>query len=366
MTRLGIISVTPSPYQRDLFRALAARPEVELEVAYLERAPDDSPWQHADLEAFEGVLPGIVLGRGRLRCHVNRRLPDPAASDAVIVNAPLTALTTQRVMSRLRRPGAPPWVFWGEQLLGRTGWRGAIQGRLAEPLGSADAIVAIGSRAAADYRHRYPGVPVHEIPYACDLEAFRAAASRHPRRNDRRGTCRFLFAGQMIARKGVDVLLEAFARLADEGVDASLVLVGREGELPGFLDAVPAAARRRLEYLGFRQPSELPDLFAEADVFVLPSRHDGWGVVVNQALGAGLPVVTSTGACAGVDLVADGREGLHVPPGDARALTEAMRRIANEPETRARMSEAALARADSLSPARAAAKWVEVLEAIRS
>ena len=144
----------------------------------------------------------------------------------------------------------------------------------------------------------------------------------------------------MIARKGVDLLLQAFARL---DARARLLLVGREADLPGWLAALPAErARAAWSTRASRPPEALPRFFARADVFVLPSRYDGWGVVVNQALGAGLPILCSDAVGAAADLVRAGGEWpraarrrcrrarrRHAPAGggagDARGLERASR-----------------------------------------
>src|SRR5262249_42943109 len=137
-----------------------------------------------------------------------------------------------------------------------------------------------------------------------------------------------LYCGQMIRRKGVDVLLTAFDQLIASGTRAELLLVGREADLPEFLTDTSSASRACIQYAGFQAPGHLPKFFAESDVFVLPSRHDGWGVVINQALGAGLPVITSEAVGAGHDLVEHGVNGLHVKAGDVGQLRDALARLA--------------------------------------
>jgi glycosyltransferase involved in cell wall biosynthesis len=354
------LSVTPSPYQRDFFKALAVAPGCELTVVYYEVSPDDSPWQVEGLEPWESVMSGRVFGRGRVRCHWNSGLPNVRRFDRVIVNAPITAITTQRLFRRLVRRGAPPWYFWGEQLLPRTGARGALQRLLIDPIGGADAIVAIGNSAEQDYRRRFPESRVYNIPYACDLSEFEAAAASRVNA----GMCRFLFVGQMIERKGVDVLLKAFENLVQEGLGVELHLVGREGDLPGWLASLQSGTRAQIVYHGFRQPNELPKLFGQADVFVLPSRHDGWGVVINQALGAGMPVITTTAAGAGRDLVTDCVNGLQVPSDDVPALSHALRTLAMDHPMRHGMALAASESAQKLQPSVAADRWMEVMKEV--
>src|SRR5262249_56320903 len=115
------------------------------------------------------------------------------------------------------------------------------------------------------------------------------------------------------------------------GANVQLLLVGREADLPRFMQMVSSAARERIRYEGFQAPESLPTYFGRSDVFVLPSRHDGWGVVVNQALAAGLPVITSDAVGAGLDLVEDGVNGICVAANDVEPLYRALETFAVSP-----------------------------------
>src|SRR5512134_3369011 len=95
------------------------------------------------------------------------------------------------------------------------------------------------------------------------------------------------------------------------------------------------------------------------DVFVLPSRYDGWGVVVNQAVAAGLPVICSNQVGAGYDLVEDSVNGLKFQAGDAHGLERSMRFLADHREFIEPWGEASRTRGRSWTPAIASAKWVE-------
>ncbi len=348
--RVAFVSVVPSPYQRDLFHALAERAEVELSVFYLEAAAPDSPWPQRTLAPWEQILRGLWMPLGAARCHVNWPLPRLHDYDVVVMNT-LMSLTGQWLMrTRLR---GRPWIFWGERL----GRGGALHQTLAAPLHRAAGIAAIGTFAEGDYRERFPEPRHFCIPYHCDLAAFFAA----PRRVREDGLVVFLFCGQMIARKGVDLLLAAFQRIGDR---ARLLLVGREAELPALLAPLPAAVRERIVYAGFQPPEELPRFFAQADVFVLPSRYDGWGVVVNQAIGAGLPVVCSDMVGAGHDLVEDGVNGLKFRAGDGAALAEKMARFLDEPAIIETWGAASRQQARAWTPEVGAAKWVDAFQTV--
>jgi glycosyltransferase involved in cell wall biosynthesis len=351
--RVAFVSVVPSPYQRDLFAALAARADVRMRVFYLTRAMPDSPWPERPLADYESYLPGFCLPIGSARVHLNWRLPSPRDYDVIVCNT-LMSFTAQWLMRvKLRLFRHKRWMFWGEKL----GVRSRRHDFLTAPLHRASGIVAIGSWAERDYAARFPGTRIFNIPYHCELAPF-VAAPRPPREP---GTVTYLFCGQMIARKAVDQLLAAFATLPE---NARLLLVGREAELPQLLARLPATVRGRVTYAGFHAPEALPRFFAQADVFVLPSRYDGWGVVVNQALGAGLPIIASDQVGAAHELVREGENGFIFAAGNAGALAAAMQRYTANPALA--QSHGAASRRDSAgwSPAHGAERWAKALQAI--
>jgi glycosyltransferase involved in cell wall biosynthesis len=157
-----------------------------------------------------------------------------------------------------------------------------------------------------------------------------------------------LFAGRLVREKGIDVLVEAWRR---GGLPGTLALAG-EGRAP------EADGVRPLGRLG---SLELRALYAAADALVLPSIRtatflEPWGLVVNEAMHQGTPVIASdaVGAVAG-GLVRDGRNGLVVPAGDAAALAEALRAVAGTPERRVGLGEAGRRDAGEYTPT----AWVD-------
>lgn len=358
--RIAFITVVPSPYQRDLFASLAARNELELEVHYLESASPDSPWPEAPLRPYERILPGTWFHLGPARFHLNWRLPDLSRTDFVILST-YSSWTGQWLMRRrLRRR---PWLFWGERIRPQPTWiRTLAQQFLIRPLAEATAIVGIGRAAKEDYARRFPSTPHFNLAYHCSLTEYQGNIP--PRPHDSPFT--FLFCGQMIRRKGVDLLLQAFDRLIQQGTQASLLLVGREADLPTFLATISPAARKHIRYEGFQPPERLPLYYAQADAFILPSRHDGWGVVINQALGAGLPVISSDAAGAGLDLVEENVNGLRFTAGDTTGLMSAMQKLVTDPTLACAWGQASRQKARDLTPEAGAEKWVRILTSLRN
>jgi glycosyltransferase involved in cell wall biosynthesis len=350
------ITVVPSPYQRDLFGALAVRDDVDLTVFYMEAASPDSPWPENSLRPFERIMPGFWVPFGGARAHVNWGRPDVSRADIVVLST-YASLTGQWLMRALR---GKRWLFWGERLRENSGLKELIQRKLAEPVSQASGIVGIGRAAEDDYHRRFPRLPHFCIPYHCELSAF-FGIRRAPRADE---PVTFFFCGQMIRRKGVDLLLAGFDRLVARGLDVRLLLVGREADLPQFLEGVSPATRSRVRYEGFQPPERLPEYFGQSDVFVLPSRHDGWGVVINQALAAGLPIITSSAVGAGLDLVENDVNGMCVAADDVNALYGAMERLALNRDLACQWGKISRNRAHCLTPEAGAEKWVQVFDSL--
>ena len=112
--KVAIVSVLPSPYQRDLFAAIAARPELDLSVFYMERAAPDSPWPEKPLAPYERYMPGFWFGLGKARIHINRGLPRPADYDVTVINTLTVSITGQWLMRTKLR--GKKWMFFGEKL----------------------------------------------------------------------------------------------------------------------------------------------------------------------------------------------------------------------------------------------------------
>lgn len=355
--RVQFYSIVPSPYQRDLFYDLSQLPEIELQVYYLESASPDSPWPQKPLYPYESILPGSCLTWGNARFHWNWHWPDLQNSDIVVLNG-YQNLVAQCIL--YTRSHQVPCIFWGEKIVASaSGLKGKLQKILAQRLNSCWAIAAIGSQAKQDYRKRFPNKPVFNIPYYCELSGFSIDIPQRPR-----SPITILFCGQMIARKGLDILLQAFKQLIESGASARLLLVGREAELPQMLETLPNQVIQQIEYAGFQAPEDLPHFFRRSDLFVLPSRYDGWGVVVNQALGAGLPIICSDAVGAAHDLVEPGENGVIVSAGDSTALLEALAFYVRHPLAIQSASQNSLLKAKDWSPQIGANRWLEAFQEI--
>jgi phosphatidylinositol alpha-mannosyltransferase len=198
--------------------------------------------------------------------------------------------------------------------------------------------IAVSRKAAAVAAARVGG-PFELVPNGVDVEAFAAAPAL-----DLGPGRKILFVGRLDVRKGFSVAVAAFERLAAERPDLRLIVVG-DGPERGALDRLPPSLRERISMLGTVANRELPSIHRACDVYVGPATGgESFGVVLVEAMAAGLPVVASD--VSGYDeVVRQDVDGLLVPPRDPRALAEALARVLEAPDLGSRLAAAGRERA---------------------
>ena len=167
-----------------------------------------------------------------------------------------------------------------------------------------------------------------------------------------------LTVGQFIHRKGFDLLLRAFAGFSQE---CGLYFVGGE-PTKEYLQLVDELHISNVHFIGFKSKEELKNYYAAADLFVLPTREDIWGLVINEAMAAGLPIITTNRCGAGLELIKNGENGFLVQVGDREALREKMMLILNDSQRQKSMSQKAFDVINGYSIEKMAAWHIQALE----
>jgi glycosyltransferase involved in cell wall biosynthesis len=169
------------------------------------------------------------------------------------------------------------------------------------------------------------------VPYGVDTDYFREKAEPWRARraeikleNGWNPKHLVLYVGRLVRQKRVDVLIEAMCKLEQDRKDIALLIVGDGVEHQQL--AEQAKGLKNVRFLGFKDRPDLPQYYAVADVFVIPSEIEPWGMVVAEALACGLPVIATRKVGAAWDLIEDGKNGYIVPENDAAALAVAIDR----------------------------------------
>lgn len=315
-----ILTQLTSPYQVEFFNALAASQECHLEIIYLTSQDKDRQW----------VLPPISHGHLILSETPEMKIDALDAvrlADLVVFNfyTNLFALRAIRERVNTRRP----WVFWGE----RPGaYQSGVWGVLArwillKPLHrNAAPIWAVGTFGVEGYRREFGGSRSYSnIPYFSNLKRFMAL----PLRSARERT--FFYSGAFSYRKGVDLLAEAFLQVARLHPEARLVLMGA-GPLDVTLRRRLLGCASQVTWLGFHNWNDLPSGYAKGAVFCFPSRYDGWGLALVEALASGMPAIGTNRTGAAIEFLSAGRAGRLIAAGEVAVLKNAMMDLLKMPD----------------------------------
>lgn len=361
--RLAVVATHPVQYQAPLWRAIAADPEMSVKVFFtsrhgLDEAEDPGfglrfKWDVPLLEGYESDFcrtrklaflrgPFGKAVAGNLWPLGLKRALKSGEFDAVLVLGYALPTAWAGILAGWRSD--TPVIMRGESFLIATRYsfsaffKRAILKRLVRRI---DGFLAIGKWNRA-YWEAF-GVPPRKIVtalYSVDNDFFRACLEAKPNRwKELRkawgagdGHTVFLCSAKLIAAKNPRLLLDAFAGLGNHD-SLHLVFVG-EGPLRHELEGVVRRmSMRNVHLAGFVNQTELPHYYRAADVLVLPSSVEPWGLVVNEAMACGTPCIVSDSVGASGDLVEDGRTGLVFRSGDLEALQRAMK-AAMDPVTR--------------------------------
>jgi glycosyltransferase involved in cell wall biosynthesis len=313
--RVAVVSPEPTPYRAPLFDRIAARDDVALTVVYAARTVAGRDWSvqvgHPAVFLEGRRIPGaqrLLRHDYPLTPRVARALRE-AAPDVVVV-AGWSTFASQAALAWCALHRVPYVLHVESHDLGpRPRWRRAVKGAVATPvIRNAASVLAVGSAARASALAR-GAKRVRVFANTIDVGRWIERAQRlAPAPHD--GVVA-LSVGRDVPEKAFDVLVRACEQA---GVRLELVTGGLDEE-------------------------ELAQRYVDADVFALLSRHETWGVVVNEAAASGLPLVVSDRVGAAHDLLRDGENGYFVPADDVAAAADALRRLAADRDLRGRMGE---------------------------
>lgn len=323
----------PSHHQSAFFQALEVRNDVDLKVIYLHGASHDRAaegWRDShECQPFECIAEGVVP----VESIVEQLLPDWTERIHLISSSFTSELIDLFCKKRIS------WCHWSEmpgvRLAELLGYRMSLF-RMLNPLMllckrvegrriRKHALGAFGQGRLAGNAFRLMGIPDNKIadlyyvpaplkPMAASEQIVKFAAGRKV----------FLSVGALCKRKGIDILLRAFARLKTK--EWCVVLCGLDklgGQYQALAEKLGIADH--VLFLGAYPSARIAEVYIASDVFVLASRFDGWGAVLNEAASVGLPLIASDMCGAAWHVIENGKSGFRVKTGSVVDLEEKMR-----------------------------------------
>ena len=352
---------SPTPYFVERFNAVVRRGVVDLEAWFNDRREPSRSWEVREsdwafparyiperhLLGWSERIPAAELALTRPDLLVQEYDRSHLAAGFVAGRA-LAGRTAFRVL--------PNFDAWSE----RTWWREAGKQFVFRAVDGAKVPGADGRRLAESY-----GLPASRIlAVTQSVDVARLGAAREQARGEREARraelglsgCVFIYVGRLWSGKGTDDLLDAYERLAGDGSDVSLLMLGDGVDEERY--RARAESLPRVVFAGFVQAPQLPSYYGLADVMVFPTLGDPHGLVVEEAMVAGLPVICSSSAGDIAARLPDGQAGYIVPPRDPGALELRMRELAGDETRRLQMGK----RAAELASARDHDRYAEDFE----
>jgi glycosyltransferase involved in cell wall biosynthesis len=371
--RIVIITEIISPYRIPVFNALARHKGVDLHVIFLaENDPTERQWlvYKDEIRFSYKVLPSWRWRVGRHTFLLNWGAEAglrQAAPDFVVCGGYNYVSSWQSM--RWARQNHVPFILWAESTSRdlRSG-HALVEFLKTKFLRACDAFVVPG-KASIEYLRTY-GVPEELIltaPNAVDTDFFsqHAAVIRSNATTHRHALGLparfFLFTGRLAREKGVFDLLDAYDALAPEvRKEIGLVFVGDGAARSALHQRAAAISPGAIHFAGFKQREHLTTYYGLADVLVFPTHTDTWGLVVNEAMACGLPVISSSAAGCVADLIESGWNGRIVSRGEIGELASAMYELAGNGELRSLMGQRSRQRIAHYSPEAWAAGMAQI------
>jgi glycosyltransferase involved in cell wall biosynthesis len=325
----------PTPYVVARFNAAVERPELDFHAVFSQVREPDRSW---DVDESAWKFPAGYLGRIKVPVKELRRLrPDVFVLEYdrwnLAVGAMIGFAAAQRVAFRV----LPNFDAWST----RTWWRELGKNVLFKAVDGAKVPGPDGAALAS--RYGLPQERTSVVTQSVDVAHYgRGRAMPADERQRRRQAlglsgCVFLYVGRVWAGKGLDELFAAYHRLRSRRCDLGLLIVGDGVDYERYFGQ--ESATEGVVFAGFVQPADLPEWYTLCDALVFPTHGDPNGLVVEEAMAAGLPVIVSD-AAGDIRARVPDSVGRVFPVGDSAALSRAMEEL-TEPSLREPMARRA-------------------------
>ncbi|MEA5593444.1 glycosyltransferase family 4 protein [Rivularia sp. UHCC 0363] len=348
-TKAVILTEIISPYRIPPFNYLAQDEEIDLTVFFFAETESRRSWlvEKEKIQFSYQVLWGLQLGKSYQSAPVFLN-PDviyqlwKQQPDVIICGG--WHHFTHWLALMYAQMTKTPLLIWSESTLKDERILSSIKYKLKEWIvNQADGYIIPG-KAQKNYlaelgarEDRIWTAPnaVDSVFFANEAQYYRQQKAILKEKLDIAG-CVILYVGRLIDEKGIPELLEAFTKLSPQK-QVTLVIVGDGSRSQNYHSYTQQNQLDNVVFAGFQPQTALPQYYGIADIFVFPTRSDTWGLVLNEAMAAGLPIVCSDAAGAAPDLVVNGENGYLIPVGDVEKLSEKLQILVEDENLREKM-----------------------------
>jgi len=358
--RISILWSELSGYLNACLKTLVDQYQVDLQVFRIQRSENHTAFHPYRDELFAWLPEVHTLADGSTKHHAMLHREVTRFEPELLLISGWTQPAYLSIAKQIRQQGTR--VICGgvdNQWQGNSRqWAGVVSARW-RLWPYFDALWVTGARSARlAHKLGYRGDRLLKGFYACDCDQFVPIGQRRIAqvKKGNEWPRRFLFTGRLTEEKGVTDLLTAYRLYRSQVVNPWSLWIAGSGPLTPMIKAAESELPG-LQYLGFLQPNAYADVLGEVGAFLLPSRTEPWGVVIQEALCAALPVICSRQCGSSEELVHEGESGFTFAAGDTMQLAGLMARITENPDKLLQMGETSFALARRYTPQ----TWTETL-----
>ena len=326
--RVLYLTNIPSPYRVEFFNELTKYMDVTVAFELRNAKNRDEAWQSGENYKFKAVFMKPLITRTESAyCPEVFKLLKEFKSDIIVVGGYATP-TGMAAILYLKAKKIPFYLncdggFASNDSLFKkkvkTFFIGSANYYLSTGVGADKYLVYYGAKKERIYHYSFSSLREEDIEAAVNRRDEKVRLRNELGISEKN---MIVFVGSFIHRKGIDILLKASTNM----VDTAVVLIGGS-DISGYKEIISEKFRVHIYPVGFKNKEEIKKYYQAADLMVLPTREDIWGLVINEAMAQGLPVVTTNRCLAGLTLVENGENGYIVPVEDIEATKTAIEKV---------------------------------------
>ncbi|MCG2737893.1 MAG: glycosyltransferase family 4 protein [Candidatus Methanoperedenaceae archaeon] len=351
--KVALIHNIISPYRVPLFEGLAKHPSIDLSVYFCAKTHKERKWDILDSITYNyEILSGITLEFSSIIYHINPSVISKLIQgkyDAVIIGGSADFTTqTAFVTSKLLKT---PVILWSEGIESAQSFLGKLINPLTKYIVRNVSAIVVPGTMSRDFYVKMGAIPekIFIAPNIVDNKMFIGKSSKFKEdkgkfkhelniNNDKV----ILYVGQLIKRKGVEYLINAFKKIKYKNDDICLIIIG-DGVLKRELEEICVKKQiKDVHFTGWVSEEKKIIYYSIADLFVLPTLEDVWGLVINEAMCCGLPIISTNAAGCAVDMIIPGDNGFFVDAANADQLYLTMKKIILNEEVARKMGKISL------------------------
>ena len=356
----------PSPYRVDFFNELGKLCELSVLFERRKASDRDGKWKAFKSEYFKEIfLKGIAIGNDSGICPSIIRYLKDKQYDVIVIGGYSTPtgmlaieyLRLKRIPYILNCDGGMIKNDKGLKLIIKKHFISKASAWLSTGKKTSEYLLHYGATKEEIYTYPFTSLKNEDIiTQIINKDEKQRLRNRLNIKEDKI----IISAGQFIHRKGYDVLLNGCKNI--EKSIGIYIIGGNPTE--EYLQLKKNFNLKNVYFVGFKTKIELKEYYMAADLFVLPTREDVWGLVINEAMAYGLPVITTDKCIAGLELVKNHENGFIVPVDDEKKLADKMNIILSDDELRGKMAQSSLYKIREYTIENMANKHMEIFESI--